>query len=106
MTAQDTFGVEVVADNSISLVEMISYAHIERDAVMEMVDVGLLEPGGASVDQWRFATRDLRRLRAARRLIDDLGVNICGAAVILDLIEQRDELLSRAAMLDRLLSDR
>jgi chaperone modulatory protein CbpM len=106
MTAHETHSVEILGDGPIGLVEIISYAHVERDAVIEMVDVGLLEPGGASVDQWRFAARDLRRLRAAQRLIDDLGVNICGAAVILDLIEQRDELLSRAAMLDRMLSDR
>ncbi len=93
--------IEIIDDTaSLGFVELLSCTQVERTYVIEMVDIGLLEPQGAAVEQWKFASRDLRRLRSAQRLINDLGVNLAGAAVILDLIEQRDYLLKRVRMLD------
>src|SRR5262245_28776273 len=100
MSAQHPDSAEVLGEASISLVEIVSYTHIDRAAV-EMVEVGLLEPQGASIEQWHFAARDLSRLRAAQRLVEDLGVNVSGAAVILDLLEERDTLLKQLAVVSR-----
>jgi chaperone modulatory protein CbpM len=102
---QEIHSIEILSDGAISLVDIIAFTRIERIRVIEMVEVGLLEPSGSAIEQWQFASRDLRRLRAAQRLIDDLGVNLSGAALILDLIEERDELLARVAMLQRMIDD-
>jgi chaperone modulatory protein CbpM len=106
MTRKEVTVIEVLDDNgSLTLVEFIATTHLERERLVEFVDVGLLEPTGQLIDQWRFANRDLRRVRAAQRLINDLGINPSAAALILDLIEERDELLARAAMLERMLEE-
>ena len=101
---QEIHSIEIL-DSAISLIDIIAFTRIERVRVIEMVDVGLLEPSGNVIEQWQFASRDLRRLRAAQRLMDDLGVNLSGAALILDLIEERDELQARAAMLQKMMDD-
>jgi chaperone modulatory protein CbpM len=103
MSMQEIHSIEILDDGSISLVEMIACTHLERTRVIELVDVGLLEPIGSVIEEWQFASRDLRRLRAAQRLVDDLGVNLSGAALILDLIEERDALLTRVVLLQRMM---
>jgi chaperone modulatory protein CbpM len=104
MTTQEIHSIEVVDDDgSLNLVEIVSSAQVERARIIEMVDAGLLDPVGTQVEQWQFANRDLRRLRAAQRLMNDLDVNLAGAALILDLIDERDALLTRLAVLEKLL---
>jgi chaperone modulatory protein CbpM len=103
MSVYEIHSIEVLGEHPISLVEIIACTHVERARVIEMVDAGLLEPDGAAIEEWRFAPRDLQRLRAAQRLITDLGVNLSGAALILDLIEERDALLTRAEMFRRMI---
>jgi chaperone modulatory protein CbpM len=104
MIMQEIHSIEILSDGAISLVDIVAFTRIERMRVIEMVDIGLLEPSGNAIEQWQFASRDLRRMRAAQRLVDDLGVNLSGAALILDLIEERDTLLTRVALLERLVS--
>jgi chaperone modulatory protein CbpM len=104
MSIQEIHTIEILDHGSISLVEIVAYTRVDRTLVIEMVDAGLLEPVGTAIDHWQFATRDLRRLRSAQRLVSDLGVNLSGAALILDLIEERDALLARVDALHRFLS--
>jgi chaperone modulatory protein CbpM len=75
--------------------EFCATLQIERRWVVELVDSGLLEPRGADPDAWRFPASALARVRSAARLVEDLGVNLAGAAVILDLLEERRQLLAR-----------
>jgi chaperone modulatory protein CbpM len=105
MTPQTIHGIEILDEDVIGLIELMSCAHIERARVVEMVEAGLLDPIGGGVDEWRFAARDLRRLRMAERLCADLDVNVSGAALILDLIEERDTLLTQVETLRRLMAD-
>ena len=79
----------------LQLTEFVSYCRVENALVIEMVELGVLEPQGAAPNEWRFAARDLRRARTALRLSRDLGVNYEGAAVILDLLDERDAMLAR-----------
>lgn len=66
--------------------------------VIELVQAGILEPlpaQTASPSEWRFASQALFTARAAWRLQHDLGVNLEGAALALDLIGQLDELRAK-----------
>jgi len=101
MTRHEIQRVEILDDGVIDLLELIACTHVDRTRIVEMADVGLIDPIGADVNEWCFAARDLRRLRLAERLCVDLGVNLPGAALILDLIEERDALLSQVALLRR-----
>lgn len=71
-----------------SLVELCEVCRISADYLLEVVDEGIIEPEGASQAQWRFRADDLRRLQTALRLQRDLRVNLPGAALALDLLEE------------------
>jgi len=83
--------------------ELCAHLSVERSWVVELVDAGVLEPRGPLPDAWSFPASALLRARASVRLVDDLGVNLAGVAVILDLIDERRRLERRVEELERLL---
>ncbi|HVN41614.1 MAG TPA: chaperone modulator CbpM [Steroidobacteraceae bacterium] len=84
--------------------EFCSVLRAEDGLVIELVESGLLEPSGATPEAWRFPARDLLRARTVTRLVQDLGVNLEGAGIILDLLEERRALRARLAYMERLLA--
>jgi len=83
--------------------EFCSYLHVDRHWVVELVEAGVIEPRGPAPESWSFPASALVRARATARLVDDLGVNLAGVALILDLIEERRQLERRLDELERLL---
>ena len=83
--------------------DFCAWLHVERHWIVSLVEAGVLEPRGAAPESWAFPASDLARVRAAARLVRDLDVNLAGAAVILDLLEERRRLERRLALLERLL---
>jgi len=83
--------------------EFCACLRVERHWVVELVEAGVIEPRGAAPDAWTFPASAIVRARATARLVSDLGVNLAGAAIILDLIEERDRLERRLAEIERLL---
>ena len=111
MTAQSTsiaVHAEIMDERTLSLVELVACTRIESAGIVAMVDAGVLDPvvrsssAQGDIDAWQFHARDARRLRTAQRLVDDLGVNLAGVAVILDLLDERTALLTRLAALEKL----
>lgn len=76
----------------LTLFELCEFAKVSPERVIEMVEEGVLEPQGASVYNWVFDTRALKRLQIAIRLQQDLGVNLSGSALVLDLLEEMETL--------------
>jgi chaperone modulatory protein CbpM len=83
--------------------DFCTWLRVDRHWVIELVEAGVLEPRGSAPDTWAFPASALVRARATARLVADLGVNLPGAAVILDLIEERERLTRRLEGLERLL---
>jgi DNA-binding transcriptional MerR regulator len=52
------------------------------------VEYGLIEPVARKGPQWLFDTVCIARLRMIERLRRDLGANLAGIAVILDLLDR------------------
>jgi chaperone modulatory protein CbpM len=104
MTSIETTTVDLL-DGTLTLIEFCSHAQLPRQHVIDMIDAGVLDPIGymTSPDEQRFAARDLRRARISRRLMNDLGIQLDSVAIIVDLIEQRDDLQRRVALLERML---
>jgi chaperone modulatory protein CbpM len=92
---------EFLADDDwLRVDEVCLRLRVERDWLTELVEIGALEPrGGADPSAWLFARRELPRVLAMSRLVSDLGVNLAGAAIIVDLVEERRRLLGRLAAL-------
>ena len=84
--------------------EFCTFLSVERHWVVELVEAGVLEPRGPVPEQWSFPASALLRARTSARLVHDLGVNLAGVALILDLIEERRRLEQRLDELERLLA--
>ncbi|WP_456379521.1 chaperone modulator CbpM [Thiolapillus sp.] len=86
----------------LTLGEMSRACTIHAEWIVELVEEGILEPSGAEVRHWRFAAPALLRARTILHLQRDLGINLAGAALVVDLL---DEIRSLRQQLDRLGAD-
>jgi len=76
----------------VSLRDLTSICGSNAEVVIEMVGEGIAEPEGSNPHQWRFAGTSIQRIQTALRLQRDLKVNLAGAALALDLLEELAEL--------------
>ena len=89
-----------VMDDSVqlTLADLCRACAVDAEQVIELVEVGLVDPCGRGVPEWRFTGPTLYRVRTALRLQQDLQVNASGAALALELL---DEIKRLRRMLDR-----
>ncbi len=84
----------------LTLIELSQACSSSTEWIVELVDEGVLEHTGGAVSQWRFSGSSLIRARAARRLQQDLEVNLAGVALALDLMEQIETMRERLRRLE------
>ena len=68
--------------------------------VVTLVDHGVVTPVARTAPEWEFTPNHIARARKAARLMRDLGLNVAGVALVLDLIEERDALARRLALIE------
>ena len=78
-----------------TLVELCRACAVEAEVIEAMIEQGILEPTGRRGRHWCFPSSSLRRTRVTLHLQQDLGVNLAGAALALDLLERIEELNAR-----------
>jgi chaperone modulatory protein CbpM len=108
MTDHDTSGglpVEVIGPATrLTIDELCIACNVPPDWVVGLVEQGAIEVVGPTGQQarqeWRFTRLSLVRVAKARRLERDLGLNLPGVALALDLIDQLDELRARLSSLE------
>jgi len=79
----------------ITLAELTRSCRVHAEWVMELIEEGVLEPLQPGGPQWRFKATSVVRVQKARRLERDLGVNLPGIALALQLLERIDALEAR-----------
>jgi chaperone modulatory protein CbpM len=85
--------VHLVSDSDwIDAADFCRLCRLDLDAVAELVDLGLIAPRGASPGQWQLPLSVLPRLAMAGRLMRDLGVNVSGVALVLELLDVQHDL--------------
>ncbi len=80
---------------TLSLDELCKMSRVERGWVIELVEHGVVEPLGPDRTIWCFRVSELRRVRRAMRLRHDLGVNVPGIALALELLDRLERLRRR-----------
>lgn len=87
----------IVLDDSMTLGvhEICTLCRVGVELVNEMVNEGVLVPEGTSPETWRFSAMAIRRIQITLRLQRDLRVNLPGAALALDLLDELEELRGR-----------
>jgi chaperone modulatory protein CbpM len=88
----------------LSLQDLCRACAVQPELIIELVHEGVLAPMDDSVraapDQWHFSGVHLHRARVALRLQNDLGVNLAGAALALELLDELDQLRTRLRRLE------
>lgn len=90
----------IVEENiEFTLVDLCRACGAERGYLVALVQEGVLEPIGRTddtpPDDWRFSGPALRTARAARRLHSSLELGPSGAALVLDLLGEIEQLRAR-----------
>lgn len=79
----------------LTLVELCRACQMPADEAFDLVEQGVIEPLGRDPARWRFRGISVRRVRLVQRLERDLGVNVAGAALALDLLDELEHLRAR-----------
>jgi chaperone modulatory protein CbpM len=85
--------VEVLDDRFvIGIEELCAMCRLHEEVVVEMVAEGIIEPTTDSSEGWRFSGIAVTRALRVLRLQNDFGVNLAGAALALELLEEIERL--------------
>ena|SRR5581483_12025385 len=82
--------------------ELCRLCRLDLAVVVELAELGLISPRGGSPDEWQFPAKTLPRLAMAGRLMRDLGINVNGAALAVELLEAQRDLERQLRRLERL----
>lgn len=84
----------MLLDDSVefSLEELCAVARVSEDFVVEIVAEGIVEPTGVERAQWRFSGAAVTRVQRVIRLQQEFDVNLPGAALALELLEEVERL--------------
>lgn len=88
-------------NTSVSRLEICQTCNISEDVLIDMMEQGLFNHQGMQLQQIEFDLKMLRRIQTACRLQRDLGINVPGIVLILDLLEEIDELRDELDILQR-----
>ncbi len=84
-----------------TLTEFHDRYQIDETLFLEMLEEGLIEPQKQEVEDLYFDIQSLQRLQAALRLHRDLRVNIPGAVLALELMDELEDLRKELSILQR-----
>ena len=85
-------GTLIEDDKLFTLADLCRSCGVHAEVISDMVEFGIIEPQGESAAKWQFSGGCLWRVTTVVRLQRDLEVNLAGAALALDLIEEVREL--------------
>jgi chaperone modulatory protein CbpM len=89
----------------IAAAEICRLCRLDLAAVVELAELGLIRPRGGAPQEWLLPAAAVPRLAVAGRLMRDLGINVTGAALAVELLEARRDLERRIRHLERLAID-
>jgi chaperone modulatory protein CbpM len=82
----------------VSVADLCRMFAVEEQHIVELVEEGVLGTRSTlsviEIDktEWRFHGAEVRRARIALRLERDLGINVAGVALVLELLEELEQL--------------
>ncbi len=86
----------------IAAAEFCRLCRLDLEAVIELAALGLVSPRGYSPQEWQLPAAAVPRLARAGRLMRDLGINVSGAVLVVELLEVQHDLEREICRLERL----
>lgn len=81
----------------LSMREVTTSFGTSTETIIEIVNEGIIpitKHDNDDCDEWKFDDESCRRIRLVLQLNRDLGVNVAGAALVLELLNEIDQLHS------------
>jgi len=78
-----------------TFMELCHACRAEQSLIEELVGEGFVEPQGAAPDEWRFSGFAVARVRRVLRLQREFEINLHGALLAFDLLEEIERLRRR-----------
>jgi chaperone modulatory protein CbpM len=88
-------GVILEEQVEMTLADISRSCAVHAQYIIELVEEGVIVPIGREQRTWRFTGNQVRRASIALRLQRDLGVNLAGVALALDLLDELNGLRAR-----------
>lgn len=79
----------------VTIVQLCRSCAIESELVDRLVAEGIIEPSRREGETLYFPQHSVKRTRIVVRLRSDLGINLAGAALAVELLERIERLESR-----------
>jgi chaperone modulatory protein CbpM len=90
----------IVDDNmTISFTEVCEKYHVPQETLLEMMDHGVFQQVTKALTQMHFDRKTLSRIQSIQRLQEDLGVNIAGAILALELLDELESVRNELRIL-------
>jgi chaperone modulatory protein CbpM len=77
---------------AVSIADLSRMLSVEERRIVALVEEGVITALEIDATEWRFGGADVRRARIALRLERDLGINLPGVALALELLEELEQL--------------
>lgn len=84
---------------SLSLIELCNACDAHEEWILELVDEGIINPLEQEQADINFPGSSLKQALAVKHLQQDLGINLAGAAMVMDLKQEIDLLRSHITVL-------
>jgi len=89
-------------DDWIGIEELCRDCNLSVEIMIELLQLEMAALRGAEPREWQIPLAELPRVRVATRLMRDLGLNVSGAVLAVELLEMRRHLERRVHELEQL----
>jgi chaperone modulatory protein CbpM len=93
---QSQFSICILEEQTqLTLADLCSACTVQAEQIIELVDIGVLDPQGREPGRWVFGGASLHRARRALRLQRDFDIDLAGVALVLELLDEIATLRTR-----------
>jgi chaperone modulatory protein CbpM len=85
-------GVILEEQTGLTLADVCRVCAVHAEYIIELVEEGVLAPVGREPVSWRFSGTHMHRATVSMRLQRDLGINLAGVALALQLMDEIEAL--------------
>jgi chaperone modulatory protein CbpM len=82
-------------ETRLTLSQLCDACAVHAEYIIELVDEGFIEPSGVEKSHWCFSGITIKRVRKAKHLQRDLGINLAGVALAIELMDEIEQLRAR-----------
>jgi chaperone modulatory protein CbpM len=93
-------GIILEEQTGLTLADVCRACAVHAEYIIELIEEGVLVPDGNAPVSWRFTGTHMHRATVSLRLQRDLGVNLAGVALALQLLDEVEALRARINALE------